>query len=170
MVDVKSQVSVPAMTASGGGVIINLGSWIARLDVPLGALYPSTKGATETHTRAWAAEGSEPHPGETMMKGTPAGDVGTPDAIAHAVVRPAGDEAAFVHETVVAVDGGRTGVAVIAAQCADIRRPGGRTEQIERRLRLMPHDSDQLGLGFRLPRWCGLRFPESGGSYVAVDH
>ncbi|MFJ5031987.1 SDR family NAD(P)-dependent oxidoreductase [Streptomyces sp. NPDC088560] len=128
---------VPAMTESGGGVIINLGSWIARLGVPLGALYSSTKGAMETLTRAWAAEfgplgvrvnaispgviqppapeSGEPHPGEIMMKGTPAGGVGTPDAIAHAAVWLASDEAAFVHGTVVDVDGGRTGVAVIAA-------------------------------------------------------
>ncbi|MER6982827.1 SDR family oxidoreductase, partial [Streptomyces carpinensis] len=127
----------PAMTEWGGGVIINLGSWIARLAVPVGALYSSTKGAMETLTRAWAAEfgpkgvrvnaispgvilppapeGSEPHPGLVMMKGTPAGDVGTPDAIAHAAVWLASDEAAFVHGTVVDVDGGRTGVAVIAA-------------------------------------------------------
>jgi NAD(P)-dependent dehydrogenase (short-subunit alcohol dehydrogenase family) len=128
---------VPAMTESGGGVIINLGSWIARLGVPLGSLYSSTKGAMETLTRAWAAEfgplgvrvnaispgvilppapeGGEPHPGEIMMKGTPAGRVGTPDAIAHAAVWLASDEAAFVHGTVVDVDGGRTAVAVIAA-------------------------------------------------------
>jgi NAD(P)-dependent dehydrogenase (short-subunit alcohol dehydrogenase family) len=127
----------PAMTESGGGVIINLGSWIARLGIPHGALYSSTKGAMETLTRAWAAEfgpmgvrvnavspgvvrpaapqNSEPHPGEAMMKGTPAGEVDTPDAIAHAVVWLASDEAAFVHGTVVDVDGGRTGVAVIAA-------------------------------------------------------
>ncbi|MER5529380.1 SDR family oxidoreductase [Streptomyces sp. NPDC051105] len=127
----------PAMAEAGGGAIINLGSWIARLAVPVGALYSSTKGAMETLTRAWAAEfgpqgvrvnavspgvilppapaGAEPHPGEVMMKGTPAGQVGTPDAIAQAVVWLAGDEAAFVHGTVVDVDGGRTGVAVIAA-------------------------------------------------------
>jgi NAD(P)-dependent dehydrogenase (short-subunit alcohol dehydrogenase family) len=61
-----------------------------------------------------APEGAEPHPGEIMMKGTPAGDIGTPDAIGHAVVWPAGDEAAFVHGTVVDDDGGRTGVAGIA--------------------------------------------------------
>ncbi|MEU8751725.1 SDR family NAD(P)-dependent oxidoreductase [Streptomyces chartreusis] len=128
---------VPAMTEAGGGVIINLGSWIARLGVPLGSLYSSTKGAVETLTRAWAAEfgplgvrvnaispgvilppapeGSDPHPGEVMMKGTPAGGVGTPAAVAHAAVWLAGDESAFVHGTVVDVDGGRTGVAVIAA-------------------------------------------------------
>ncbi|POX58048.1 short-chain dehydrogenase [Streptomyces sp. Ru62] len=128
---------VPGMTESGGGAIINLGSWITRLAVPVAALYSSTKGAMETLTRAWAAEfgplgvrvnavspgviappapeGGEPHPGEVMMKGTPAGGTGTPDAIAHAAVWLAGDEAAFVHGAVVDVDGGRTSVAVIAA-------------------------------------------------------
>lgn len=49
------------------------------------------------------------------MKGTPAGGVGTAAAVAHAAVWLAGDESAFVHGTVVDVDGGRTGVAVIAA-------------------------------------------------------
>lgn len=46
----------PAMVEAGGGSIINLGSWIARLGIPIGALYSSTKGAVETLTRAWAAE------------------------------------------------------------------------------------------------------------------
>ncbi|MFI9779987.1 SDR family NAD(P)-dependent oxidoreductase [Streptomyces sp. NPDC051956] len=127
----------PDMARDGGGVIINLGSWIARLGIPVGSLYSSTKGAVETLTRAWAAEfgpqgvrvnaispgvivpraaeGSEPHPGEIMMKGTPFGAVGTPDAIAHAAVWLASDESAFVHGTVVDVDGGRAGAAVIAA-------------------------------------------------------
>jgi NAD(P)-dependent dehydrogenase (short-subunit alcohol dehydrogenase family) len=61
----------PAMIAAGGGVIINLGSWIARL--------------------------------------------GIPDAIAHAAVYLASDEADFVHGAVIDVDGGRTTVAVVAA-------------------------------------------------------
>lgn len=127
----------PAMAEAGGGSIINLGSWVARLGIPVGALYSSTKGARETLTRAWAAEfgpqgvrvnaispgvilphtveGSEPHPGEIMMKGTPAGEVCSPDAIARAAVWLAGDEASFVHGSVVDVDGGRVGAAVIAA-------------------------------------------------------
>src|ERR1700759_5466094 len=46
----------PAMVAAGGGVMINLGSWIARLGIPVAALYSSSKGAMETLTRAWAAE------------------------------------------------------------------------------------------------------------------
>ncbi|SDJ92790.1 short chain dehydrogenase [Nonomuraea maritima] len=44
----------PAMAEAGGGAIINLGSWVARLGIPVGALYSSTKGAMETLTRAWA--------------------------------------------------------------------------------------------------------------------
>ncbi|KND26116.1 SDR family NAD(P)-dependent oxidoreductase [Streptomyces acidiscabies] len=129
---------VPAMTEAGGGAIVNLGSWVARLGVPGGTVYSATKGAMETLTRAWAAEfgargvrvnavspgvilpprpeGAEPHPGEIMMNGTPAGAVGTPDAVAQAVVWLASDEAGFVHGTVVDVDGGRTGVAVVAGR------------------------------------------------------
>jgi NAD(P)-dependent dehydrogenase (short-subunit alcohol dehydrogenase family) len=121
----------PAMAERGEGAIINLGSWIARLGVAGGAVYSSSKGAMETLTRAWSAEYGpsglrvnaispgvvqEPgHPGTVMMLGTPAGGVGAPDAIAHAAVFLASDEAAFIHGTVIDVDGGRTGVAVIAA-------------------------------------------------------
>jgi NAD(P)-dependent dehydrogenase (short-subunit alcohol dehydrogenase family) len=128
----------PAMAERGDGAIINLGSWIARLGIPIGALYSSTKGAVETLTRAWAAEfgpsgvrvnaispgvirtsvpgdpASAEHPAEVMMHGTPAGGSGTPDAIAHAAVYLASDEASFVNGTVIDVDGGRVGVAVIA--------------------------------------------------------
>src|SRR6478735_1669826 len=46
----------PTMAERGSGAIINLGSWIARLGIPIGSLYSSTKGAIETLTRAWAAE------------------------------------------------------------------------------------------------------------------
>ena len=46
------------------------------------------------------------------MLGTLAGASGTPDAIAHAAVYLAGYEAAFVHGSVIDVDGGRTTVAV----------------------------------------------------------
>ena len=68
--------------------------------------------------RSLNADGSDPgtHPvAESMMRGTPAGASGTPDAVAHAAVYLASDEAAFVHGTVIDVDGGRTGVAVVAA-------------------------------------------------------
>jgi NAD(P)-dependent dehydrogenase (short-subunit alcohol dehydrogenase family) len=129
----------PEMAGRGSGAIINLGSWIARLGIPVGSLYSSTKGAMETLTRAWAAEfgptgvrvnaispgvirtpvpdqsnGTGGHPAEAMMRGTPAGRSGTPDAIAHTAVYLASDESAFVHGTVIDVDGGRVNVAVIA--------------------------------------------------------
>jgi NAD(P)-dependent dehydrogenase (short-subunit alcohol dehydrogenase family) len=126
----------PAMVERGNGAIINLGSWIARLGIPIGSLYSSTKGAAETLTRAWSAEfgpagvrvnaispgvvrtptesdGAAEHPAEAMMRGTPAGHSGMPDAIAYAAVYLASDEAEFVHGTVIDVDGGRVAVAVI---------------------------------------------------------
>jgi NAD(P)-dependent dehydrogenase (short-subunit alcohol dehydrogenase family) len=131
-----TQAVATAMIAGGGGSIINLGSWVARLSVPVGALYASTKGAMETLTRAWAAEFgpqgirvnavspgviADPdrypdgeHPAGVMMSGTPAGRAGHPGAIAAAAVYLASDDASFVHGTVLDVDGGRTGVAVIA--------------------------------------------------------
>ncbi|MGW0629797.1 SDR family NAD(P)-dependent oxidoreductase [Streptomyces sp. NPDC002758] len=127
----------PAMAEAGGGAIVNLGSWIARLGVPIGALYSSTKGAVETLTRAWAAEfgprgvrvnaispgvihdrapgDEESHPAEAMMHGTPAGTTGSPEAIAQAAVYLASDESEFVHGITLDVDGGRTTAAVIAA-------------------------------------------------------
>jgi NAD(P)-dependent dehydrogenase (short-subunit alcohol dehydrogenase family) len=123
----------PAMAQAGGGAIINLGSWIARLGVP-SALYSSAKGAMETLTRAWAAEfgpdgvrvnaispgvvlqkvPGQVHPAEANMNGTPAGRMGRPQEVAHAAVYLASDESAFVHGIVLDVDGGRTTVAVIA--------------------------------------------------------
>jgi NAD(P)-dependent dehydrogenase (short-subunit alcohol dehydrogenase family) len=124
----------PAMAQAGGGAIINLGSWIARLGTRSSPLYSSTKGAVETLTRAWAAEfgpegvrvnaispgvvlekvPGQVHPAEANMNGTPAGRMGRPQEIAHAAVYLASDESAFVHGIVLDVDGGRTTVAVIA--------------------------------------------------------
>ena len=122
----------PAMVEAGGGAIINLGSWIARLGRPY-ALYSSSKGAVETLTRAWAAEygplgvrvnaispgvvlekvPGQVHPGEVNMNGTPANRMGRPEEIAYAAVYLASDESTFVHGTVLDVDGGRIGVAVV---------------------------------------------------------
>ncbi|MBN9102684.1 MAG: SDR family oxidoreductase [Pseudonocardia sp.] len=125
---------VPGMIGAGGGVVINLGSWISRLAVPSGALYSATKGAMETLTRAWSAEFGasgirvnaispgvvkpvdvEVFAGEELMRGTPIGRAGHPDAIAAAAVYLASDDAEFVHGTVLDVDGGRTGVYLSAS-------------------------------------------------------
>jgi NAD(P)-dependent dehydrogenase (short-subunit alcohol dehydrogenase family) len=131
-----TQAVAPAMIANGAGVIINLGSWVARLSVPVGALYASTKGAMETLTRAWAAEfgprgirvnavspgvirdpataAGPGHSAAGMMTGSPAARTGTPDEIAAAMVYLASDDASFVRGAVLDIDGGRTEVAVIA--------------------------------------------------------
>ena len=126
---------LPAMIEQRHGVVINLGSWGARLGLPAGTAYASTKGAMETLTRAWAAEfgprgirvnavspgvirdpavfvGTD-HPAAGMMAGTPAGRTGHPDEVAAALVYLASDDAAFTHGAVLDVDGGRTEAAVI---------------------------------------------------------
>src|SRR3984893_2788593 len=122
---------IPAMVKAGGGVIINLGSWIARLGIPAGAVYGATKGALETLTRTWAAEfGAQgirvnalspgvvyEDPSDVVadaMVTTPVGKPGAPADIAAAAVYLASDEAAFVHGAVFDIDG---------AEATSLRRP-----------------------------------------------
>jgi NAD(P)-dependent dehydrogenase (short-subunit alcohol dehydrogenase family) len=125
---------IPGMVEAGGGVIINLGSWIARLGIPAGAVYGATKGALETLTRTWAAEfGAQGirvnalSPGvvyddpsdvaagpAAAMVTTPAGKPGAPADVAAAAVYLASDEAAFVHGAVFDIDGGRGNVFMTA--------------------------------------------------------
>jgi len=126
----------PQMVANGGGAIINLGSWVTRLAIAVSPVYAASKAAVETLTRSWAAEFGphgvrvnaispgvihEPSDNEAQnaalnsyMRGTPAGSMGSPESIAHAAVYLASDEAAFVHGTVLDVDGGRGSTAVFA--------------------------------------------------------
>lgn len=128
-------VVAPEMAARGEGAIINLGSRLARLGIPGATAYNATKGAIETLTRDWAAEfgpagvrvnaiapgviqnptfGGAPEGSHLAMNGTPAGTSGPPEAIAHAAVYLASDEAAFVHGSVIDVDGGRGSVAFVS--------------------------------------------------------
>jgi NAD(P)-dependent dehydrogenase (short-subunit alcohol dehydrogenase family) len=121
---------LPAMIEQRHGVVINLGSWAARLGLPAGTAYASTKGAMETLTRSWAAEfgahgirvnaiapgvtfGDE-HPvasvAAAMMDTSPLGRLVTPDAVARAAVFLASDDATDIHGTVLDVDGGRASV------------------------------------------------------------
>ena len=125
---------VPKMAAAGKGVVINLGSWGARLGIPAGTAYAASKGAMETLTRAWAAEFGPQgvrvnaiSPGVTfdgaspvaalagpMMETTPLGHLVAPEAVARAAVFLASDDASDIHGTGLDVDGGRSTVLVAA--------------------------------------------------------
>jgi NAD(P)-dependent dehydrogenase (short-subunit alcohol dehydrogenase family) len=115
------------MVATGGGTIINIGSWISGIGMAAGPLYGATKAAIEALTRAWAAEygaagvrvnavspGVTRTPGtvhhaealDALVARTPAGRAGEPEEIAKAVVYLASDDASFVHGATLDVDGG----------------------------------------------------------------
>ncbi|KQS68611.1 SDR family NAD(P)-dependent oxidoreductase [Modestobacter sp. Leaf380] len=117
----------PAMAARGSGVVVDVGSWMARVGSPFGAMYTATKAALEQLTRAWAAEygprgvrvntvapGVTSTPGNAgaeavltqMTASTVAGRPVRPVDVALAVRWLVGDEAAFVHGTTLDVDGG----------------------------------------------------------------
>jgi NAD(P)-dependent dehydrogenase (short-subunit alcohol dehydrogenase family) len=117
----------PSMAARGSGVIITVGSWMARIGSPFAAMYSATKAADEQFTRSWAAEygprgvrvntvapGATLTPGneadravlDAMTASTPAGVVVRPDDIARGVLYLASDDAAMVHGITLDVDGG----------------------------------------------------------------
>ncbi|KQO59806.1 SDR family NAD(P)-dependent oxidoreductase [Curtobacterium sp. Leaf261] len=117
----------PAMVERDSGVFVNIGSWMSRVGVPFGAAYTASKAAIEQMTRTWSAEfgpsgvrvnsvspGATSTPGNAesadvlaaMTRGTVAGQPVRPVDIATAVRWLASDEAAFVHGTIVDVDGG----------------------------------------------------------------
>ena len=117
----------PAMVERGQGVVVNIGSWMARTGSPYAAMYTATKAADEQLTRAWAAEFgpggvrvNTVAPGATLTPGnqdsrdvldqmtahTPAGTVVMPEDVAAAVVFVASDAAAMIHGAIVDVDGG----------------------------------------------------------------
>ena len=117
----------PAMATRGHGAIINIGSWMAQVGSPYGALYTATKAADEQLTRSWAAEygprgvrvnslapGATLTPGneaardalDAMTAATPAGVVVKPQDIANGVLYLASDDASMVHGITLYVDGG----------------------------------------------------------------
>lgn len=117
----------PAMVASGGGAIVNVGA-VATTKGQAGiALYSASKGALRTLTKAWAAEFgpggvrvNEVSAGPTYTEGvehvrdlldqfcapTPAGRPGRPEEVAAAALFLASDEASHVHGTTLDCDGG----------------------------------------------------------------
>ena len=117
----------PAMADRGAGAIVTIGSWMARIGVPFGAMYAATKAADEQLTRSWSAEfgprgvrvnalapGATLTPGnewskdvlDAMTASTPAGTVVSPDDIARGVLYLVSDDASMVHGTTLSVDGG----------------------------------------------------------------
>ena len=118
---------VPAMAERGTGAVVNIGSWMAQVGSPYGAMYTATKAALEQLTRSWAAEygprgvrvntvapGATVTPGnesaravlDAMGATTPAGVPMEPDDIASAVAFLAGPDAGRIHGITLYVDGG----------------------------------------------------------------
>jgi NAD(P)-dependent dehydrogenase (short-subunit alcohol dehydrogenase family) len=120
----------PAMAERGHGVIVNVSTALATKGFAGAGLYSSSKAAVETLTKVWAAElgprgirvnavspgpilteGTSPFGAEGLSafhRGTPADRVGTPAEVAELIAFLAGDDAGYIHGTVVAVDGGAT--------------------------------------------------------------
>lgn len=119
----------PAMAERGSGVVVTIGSWMARVGSPSGAMYTATKAADEQLTRAWAAEygprgvrvnalapgvtltpGNEAHRSvlDQLTAATPGGTVVRPEDVARGVLYLVSDDARMVHGTTLYVDGGIT--------------------------------------------------------------
>jgi 3-oxoacyl-[acyl-carrier protein] reductase len=115
------------MAARGSGAIVNIGSWMSRVGIPIGAMYTASKAALEQMTRTWSAEygprgvnvntvapGATATPGNAadaevlnaMTAATVAGVPVRPVDIAFAVRFLVSTESSFAHGTVLDIDGG----------------------------------------------------------------
>lgn len=120
---------VPGMVERGSGHIVNIGSWMGRIGTVNGAMYTASKAAIEQMTRNWAAEygprgvrvntvapGATLTPGnaefsavlDAMTGGTVAGRPVRPIDIAYGVRFLVSEEAAFIHGSILDIDGGMT--------------------------------------------------------------
>ena len=123
----------PSMVERGAGVIVNIGSWMARVGVPAMAAYPATKAALEQLTRGWAAEygprgvrvvgvapgatstrGNADYPEamDQLAKQTVAGRPVRPVDVGYAVRFAASDEGRFLNGSSIDVDGGILGARI----------------------------------------------------------
>ena len=125
--------AIPAMTARGGGSIVNIASIAAIVGLRNRAAYCASKGAVVSLTRALAVDhvddgirvnavcpGTVDSPwvrrlveeaGESLEELTarqPLGRLGTPEEIAEAIAYLASDAAGFVTGSVLVIDGGLT--------------------------------------------------------------
>jgi NAD(P)-dependent dehydrogenase (short-subunit alcohol dehydrogenase family) len=119
------------MAARGAGAIVNVSTMVAGFGVPGMALYGASKAAIELLTKALAAEYgprgvrvNAVSPGPTRTPGTsamgdglealaapaPARRPAEPEEIADGIVYLATGPSAFVHGTVLDIDGGRRAV------------------------------------------------------------
>lgn len=123
-----TRAAVPHMIAQGGGVVLSTSSVVGLYGNFGQTNYAATKGGLITMTRTWARELGKYNirvnavaPGfiateilkampekvlEGMVAKTPLGRMGKPEDIAEAFLWLASDAAAFVHGTVLSVDGG----------------------------------------------------------------
>jgi NAD(P)-dependent dehydrogenase (short-subunit alcohol dehydrogenase family) len=133
-----ARAAVPAMRASGGGVIVNVSSEAGLVAVPGQAAYNLSKAGLLMLTRSIAvdhagdgiravsvcpgttrtplveraiASAPDPEAHERWLASSrPAGRLGAPEEIAAAIVFAAGDQASFLTGSEIVVDGGYTAV------------------------------------------------------------